>query len=226
MPSKAFQRPSVNRPSPKPKAPQPDPDNSDRPSQQTPETSQSEHPDTVTKRDSVKPRSDGKPKATFQSIAVFHGRMHIEGDRLLFRCSDGVLLQVAGIDSRFTLWLLSRPGELFSPADRPWLVYPKSDRKGRLTVVLKSLCTDDRLPMPIDTVKIVGKILAIDGELMTIGIRRNLSSTTYKELASKRMIQPCGLDQFVVQVWGQPPSESGAIVQLDCRRDGDRLSIV
>lgn len=238
---------ALARPKPKPKAPQPDQDKSDR-TDQSASPSQLDRPRVVIECDG-KPRSDDKAKApqpdqdksdrphepigrsgkprtfiTFQSIAMFAGRLHVEGDRLKFRCPDGILLPVVGIDPAFSLWLLSRPGELFSPDDRQWLVYPKSDRQGRLTVALKSLCSGDRVPpLPIDTARVAGKLLAADGEKMTIGIRRNLSHAAFKELSAKRMIQNAQLGQFTVIVWGKPPSEVGTVVDLECRRDGDRL---
>lgn len=174
-----------------------------------------------------RPNQTAKQVPQFQSIAVFSGRLHVEGDHLHFRCCDGALLRICGIDPKFSLWLMSRPGELFSPSDRDWIVYPKCNRGGYLTVNLKSLCQPDREPpLPVDTAKIVGKLLAADGERMTIGVRRNLSPAAFKELADKGMIQGTEFDQFTVNAWGQPSAEVGSIIQINCRRDGDRLTLL
>lgn len=66
---------------------------------------------------------------------------------------------------------------------------------------------------------------ANEGKL-TIGIRRNIPTEIYKELQRKGVIRGGELEQFIVQVDGSVDAEVKAMVELNCRREKDRLVVI
>ncbi|MFM7529044.1 MAG: hypothetical protein ACKO63_11290 [Nodosilinea sp.] len=110
----------------------------------------------------------------FRSLALFPGKLHLEDDRLFLKCPDGATFPILAIDQKFSLWLISHPGELFRSDDRLWLVYPKTS-DSRICLSLKSIIERDRAAgLEVNQARIEGKLVGIDGDRFLIEIRRNL----------------------------------------------------
>jgi hypothetical protein len=163
----------------------------------------------------------------FQSLAVICGHLSADSGVLTFRCSDGVVLPITGIDSRLALWLLGHPVEAFSTEICSWIVYPKRDPKTEaLTINLKNRLKPGATPMmEPDTSVVKGKLIASDGDKLTVLIRRNLSPNAYRELQHRQMLGEFA--SFTVDVWqaSEPKPEVGQIVELNCKRVGERLLV-
>lgn len=172
----------------------------------------------------AKPKKrEDKPQFVYQSLGCFRGHLLIDNDKLRFKCLDGALIPICGIDSKLSLWLMAHPAEMFGCQDANWLVYPRcmGDSK-KLQLHLKSYCGQDDTHLPVGTAVVKGKVLKCHDGRSLIGIRRNIPGPAYKLLMQRRLLQPGGeLDQFVVPVYGE--LELGSLVELNCKLIEGRL---
>jgi hypothetical protein len=168
-----------------------------------------------------------QPAFLSQSLGRFTGRLSAQDRHLFLVCPDGAILPVAGVYSKLAIWLLAHPEQIASEQHEEWLVYPKASYKTNdLIVTLRGRLQPERFEVNLDpdTAIVKGRLLEVHDGWFTIGIRRNLSPQAYSELAKKKMLSD-EFQQFRVCVNGVAPGEVGQMVELNCRREGERLVI-
>jgi hypothetical protein len=162
---------------------------------------------------------------TNQSLGLFVGYLGIEGENLQFICTDGTPLPITGINQHLALRLMSHPSEMFCTEDSSWLVHPRADfRTKQLAIRLHGkLRPDEAFSIEPDHAIVRGKLVAVEEDKLIVTIRRNISREAFQELQRKGMIRGSEFEQFTVIVHGLALVEVGQMVELNCRRECDRL---